>query len=528
MKIKLLLVIWAIFHLCNILLFAQQPDEGTEEQQKAGQNLYELKCAQCHGISGDGQGIAASRFKPLPRDFTSAQIKIRTTANGELPLDSDLKKIIRNGMPYTGMPAWPDLSEDEVDNLVFYIKTFSEDYADPDYLPKALNLPQAPSFSLESALRGRVVFAANECIKCHGNYGRGDGPSAPTLTDDAGKHIMPVDMTKRWTFRGGGSRSDIYRTFTTGINGTPMPSYEGLISEEEQWQLVDYVYSLSDDEPNYAILIIANAVNNNLDIVGDSTLFDDVKESLFPIVGQIIEPGREFYPGVNAIKVKAVFNQDEIAIQLKWNDMSAQQTGLNAPNMEAPLYGEEEEVEDDLWGDDFADDDFGDEESTDSEEYADAVSIQFSTKTVEGSTKPYFLFGDSKNAMDIWFYNLADSAAELYEGRGSQNIVPVESVGLSAISIYQDGQWTVTFKQKREQEGKLTFSEGSFIPISFSVWDGFNKERGNKRGISSWYNLYLEPQEKESPFGSMFKWGFLIVFAELGLIFGIRKKYKKA
>jgi len=120
MKIKLLLVIWAIFHLCNILLFAQQPDEGTEEQQKAGQNLYELKCAQCHGISGDGQGIAASRFKPLPRDFTSAQIKIRTTANGELPLDSDLKKIIRNGMPYTGMPAWPDLSEDEVDNLVFY------------------------------------------------------------------------------------------------------------------------------------------------------------------------------------------------------------------------------------------------------------------------------------------------------------------------------------------------------------------------------------------------------------------------
>ena len=73
----------------------------------------------------------------------------------------------------------------------------------------------------------------------------------------------------------------------------------------------------------------------------------------------------------------------------------------------------------------------------------------------------------------------------------------------------------------------LSFDEGTFVPIAFSVWDGFNKERGNKRGISSWYNLYLEPMEKESVIGPMFKWGFITLLLELGLVFGIRSKYKK-
>ena len=82
-------------------------------------------------------------------------------------------------------------------------------------------------------------------------------------------------------------------------------------------------------------------------------------------------------------------------------------------------------------------------------------------------------------------------------------------------------------KQKRNIENKLSFDEGSFIPVAFTVWDGFNKERGNKRGISSWYHLYLEPQQKTSVVGPMIKWGFIIVILELGLIFGIRRKYKK-
>jgi len=513
-----------IFLLLSLCLFAQEPNPGTEEQREAGKILYDKKCAQCHGIDGDGQGIAATRFKPLPRDFTSAQYKIRITANGELPMDEDLRTIIRDGMPYSGMPAWPDLSEEEIENLVFYIKSFSEDFADPDYFPKAIELPEAPSYSDESAQKGRAVFEKNECIKCHGNYGRGDGPSATTLVDDAGQHIMPADMTKRWTFRGGGSREDIYRTFITGINGTPMPSYEGIISTEEQWQLVDYIYSLSKDEPEYGILVIAKPISGELDIENDSTLFDIADETMFPIVGQIIEPGREFFPGANAMQVKAVFNQHDIAIRLRWNNISAEKKGKNSPALEAPIFGETEESEDDFWGDDFEEE----TEETAEAEFSDAVAIQFPSKMPEGNTKPYLLFGDSRNAVDLWFSDLADTVANLFQARGSQNILPEEISNLEMVSDYIDGQWTVTFKQKRNVENKLSFDEGSFIPVAFTVWDGFNSERGNKRGISSWYHLYLEPQQKTSVAGPMIKWGFIIVLLEIGIIFGIRRKYKKS
>ena len=46
---------------------------------------------------------------PRPRDFTSGKFKIRTTPSGALPTDDDLRHIIREGMPYTSMPAWRQL-----------------------------------------------------------------------------------------------------------------------------------------------------------------------------------------------------------------------------------------------------------------------------------------------------------------------------------------------------------------------------------------------------------------------------------
>jgi cbb3-type cytochrome c oxidase subunit III len=533
-------MLFVIFSVFTTPLLAQQPDLGTEQQRAAGKALYDEKCAQCHGENGDGLGVAAQFFKPLPRDFTQGQLKIRTTGSGELPTDKDLKDIIKKGMPYTGMPAWPNLSDQQLANLVYYIKTFSDAFADPDYLPEPLDFPEAPAFSEESAQKGREVFEKNECIACHGNYGRGDGASAKDIVDDKGNHIRPADMTKRWTYRGGGTREDIYRTFTTGINGTPMPSYSGLISPEDQWYLVDYVYSLSRDEPDYSTIVISKPyLDGQIDISKGKALFAGADSAYFAIVGQVVEPGREYFPGVNGIYVKAVHDTSDIAMMLSWNDMSAERSGSNSPDIvveetsavqevtvEDDPFADFEEEEEDPFADPFADVAEGAVE----EGHSDAVAIQFPTKMPEGQVKPYLLFGDRRNPVDLWYTDLAGSAAQVWIGKGSDNLAVDSTQTLEMTANFQDGEWTVIFKRKRRSgvENGLSFADGTFLPIAFTVWDGFNKERGNKRGLSSWYYLYIEPMQKESAVWPMMKVAFWVIIVELLLIGWVRRRHRKS
>ena len=92
----------------NAILIATLLASGTAsaagEACGGGKALYQAKCSQCHGDAGDGKGVGADLFAPRPRDFTSGAFKIRSTESGELPLDSDLRRIIRRGMPYTACP----------------------------------------------------------------------------------------------------------------------------------------------------------------------------------------------------------------------------------------------------------------------------------------------------------------------------------------------------------------------------------------------------------------------------------------
>ena len=203
---------------------ATAPDLGTDAQRKAGGVLYGKYCSQCHGESGDGAGYAAQHLKPRPRNFTSGKFKIRTTASGALPTTQDLMNVIRRGMPYTSMPPWPNFTDEELKEIAYFIKSLSPDFSKPDFNTAPLEFQKPPKYTKESAAAGRKVYEETGCIKCHGDLGRGDGPSARTLADDWGFPLKPADFTQRWTFRGGPTREDIFRTMTTGLNGTPMPA----------------------------------------------------------------------------------------------------------------------------------------------------------------------------------------------------------------------------------------------------------------------------------------------------------------
>jgi len=50
----------------------------------------------------------------------------------------------------------------------------------------------------------------------------------------------------------GESSARIFTTFMTGLNGTPMPSYDGAIATDDAWDLVHYIQSLSRQAPTVA------------------------------------------------------------------------------------------------------------------------------------------------------------------------------------------------------------------------------------------------------------------------------------
>ena len=208
-----------------------------------GKQVYDANCVQCHGPEGRGDGYGAPFLVPAPRDLTAAQFKFRTTASGQLPTDDDLFRTISRGANGTGMPPWKYLLSDE-DRwaLVDYVKTFDARFAAAQNL-KPLPLPDAPKS--HSAERGRDVYAKMQCAKCHGDDGRGVGPSAATLVDAKNRFVNTRDFTQPGSFRTGWTEREIVRTLETGMNGVPMPSYSRTMTTQEEYDLIAYVMSLS-------------------------------------------------------------------------------------------------------------------------------------------------------------------------------------------------------------------------------------------------------------------------------------------
>lgn len=224
----------------------------TADDVGRGRRLYRAACATCHGVSGNGKGPSAKAYRTKPRDFTEAKYKWRSTVTGLVPLDRDIYKTISRGVTGTAMPTWERLfSPRDRWRLVQYIKTFSdrfeEELAEMEPEEDIIEVPKAPKPTPEMVTRGKEIYAELQCSKCHGETGRGDGPSSAALTNEDGTKARIFDFTSgQYRCSRGGEPEDIYRAFYTGINGTPMPSWSDAIEEEDRWPLVYYVKSLEE------------------------------------------------------------------------------------------------------------------------------------------------------------------------------------------------------------------------------------------------------------------------------------------
>ena len=180
-------------------------------------------------------------------------------------------------------------------------------------------------------------------MKCHGTLGRADGPSAPTLMDDWGQAIRAADLAQSWTFRGGSSREDIFRSISTGLNGTPMPGFLDALTPEQRWAITDFIVSLSGNSgPGYSNLVVAKHVQDPIDLTKGAASFESAPVVRFPIIGQIMEPGRAFHPSATSVTAQAIYDGESIAILVRWHDMSAEKTGTNGLSILVPPEEEEE------------------------------------------------------------------------------------------------------------------------------------------------------------------------------------------
>lgn len=218
---------------------------------KLGFAVYSRNCVGCHGINGDGKGPAADRLVIRPRDFTSevtvnantglvsverGDFKFRSTPNGQLPLDEDLHRTIRQGLKGSSMPSFEFMPERERSAVIKFIKMYSPRWTLATEVRERVPLPASEPpdlLSEERVWRGRFAYVAMGCNMCHGMTGRGDGPSSYTLLDDWEQPVRAYNY-HRGAPKGGATPLDIYRTFRTGV--TPMPSYQsdtlGLVTRD--------------------------------------------------------------------------------------------------------------------------------------------------------------------------------------------------------------------------------------------------------------------------------------------------------
>ncbi len=249
---------WLFVHLvlsivvASPLLHAQTAGKTTREDGKdvfRGEQTYNRACTCCHGRAGDGNGPAARYLEPRPRDFRSGTYKFRSTPDGELPTSDDLFHTVKFGVPRTTMPAWEGLlTGREIQGVVAYIRTFSNEFLEFGS-GAPITIPAEPKATPETIAEGENLYMIMQCWSCHGVTGKGDGASAGNLKDDWGHRIKPFDFTIG-NYKAGKENQNVYKTLFTGLNGTPMPSYESAILfgevNDETLAVIAEVYSESE------------------------------------------------------------------------------------------------------------------------------------------------------------------------------------------------------------------------------------------------------------------------------------------
>jgi mono/diheme cytochrome c family protein len=113
-----------------------------------------------------------------------------------------------------------------------YVNSEGSDWVAPASAKKIEN-PVAVSKRSSSAKAGKKIFKTR-CFVCHGDAGKGDGPAGKSLTP------KPADLTSERVQKQ--TDGEIFWKISNGRG--PMIKWEGILSEKERWDMVNYVRSI--------------------------------------------------------------------------------------------------------------------------------------------------------------------------------------------------------------------------------------------------------------------------------------------
>ena len=461
--------------------------EKRKQALNAGKRVYRKFCVHCHGPRGRGNGTATPYLSPQPRDLSSGIFKFHSTQNNALPVDEDLARTIRRGVPGTAMPSWGEvLTPKEIRLLVAYIKTFSGRFNQeiPDYrIRVGMELPYDPL----SVRQGGEVYRQMRCGRCHGKDGKRSGPLDASMNDIWGHTSYVYDLRRPELYKAGAASRDIYQTLVAGMDGTPMNAYDYL-TEDERWHLVHYLLSrfTSPALPDAPKDLPLSSLKISEPLSRDP--FHPVW-SRAPSRTVRLNPVQFRGHPIDRLQVQSVHNDRRIAFRLTWNDSQPDGAGTHNSG------------------------------------YLDETAIQFALQPGPVPDSPFYGMGERKKPVNIWHWkadasqpitgNPARSVSVRKEkhyvnpfnespveelnasGFGSLSVQSLQNQQLQGGGAWKDGQWTVVFVRDLATPSRqdVHFKQGGRFLLAFAVWDGANKDKNANKVVSFWKTLVLSHDE---------------------------------